>query len=244
MAHLGSEPAPMDAGEGSGTFQPGRVWNRMTLPSISCPQNFMEVRSMNRTFAMTLVLVGLVALSFPPNILAQQSAGAAEIIGQIRSNPETVTATSAPAPEGTESPQSCCAPFRGMTITDVIVSRTPPAGDPVPCFSCVPGADPFHIAVPFPEAIAFVGGPWSTVVTAHSQIPGPCTFGFVWFSVPFNGIVAGNSLNEVDCGANNVWLINFFNNTVPNVPGDAIAVGFVQAADGTVSTSFEQFVIQ
>ncbi len=201
---------------------------------------------MNRTFARTLVLVGLVALSFSPNILAQQSAGAAEIIGQIRSNPETVTATSAPAPEGTESPQSCCAPFRGMTITDVIVSRTPPAGDPVPCIGCVPGANPFHIAVPFPEAIAFNGNLWSTVVTAHVQIPGPCTFAFVWFSVPFNGLVAGNSLDIADCApqGNNVWLLNFFNNTVPNVPGDVVGVGFVQAADGTVSTSFEQFLIQ
>ena len=112
-----------------------------------------------------------------PNILAQQSAGAAGIIGQIRSNPETVTATSAPAPEGTESPQSCCVPFQGMTITDVIVSRTPPAGDPVPCIEPRKRRPRGSPCRPLPYSGSISRGDslrrWPLVNRRHGSFPNP-----------------------------------------------------------------------
>ncbi len=179
---------------------------------------------MNKTYSTIMfVVVALIALSLPPYVVAQQ--GDAEALSvQLR-----------------EGAESCCAPFGGFTVTDVIVARTT---DGVPCVNCLPGAAANHIAVPFPEAVAFVGVNWSYVVTLHSQIPGPCTAVFLLFSVALNQVIDGNSVDIADCGSNTLRLINFFNNPIPNAPGNAVAVGLVQASNGTVSTGFEQFVIQ
>ena len=161
------------------------------------------------------------------------------------SRPDQVSAVSVPASEAIASPSSCCTSWKGFDITGTLVAASrDPDVDVVPCVDCVGGAPAPNIGIPFPEAIFGVGRLLSTIVTFHSTIAGPCTVGFGWYSPGAGQFIAGNSLQLTDCGSNTIWLINFFGNQVPPAPGGAVAVGIIQALDGTVDVDYMQFFIQ
>ena len=152
------------------------------------------------------------------------------------------TAAATAAPEG---PEGCCSTWQGFNVTGTLVS---PAVPGVPCTGvdpggCVPGAAPNHFAVPWPEGRAFVGGTYVTTVSFHSTISGPCMAFFGWWSIPLGNWVAGSSRNFAECGPNIVG-VAFFSNVVPNTPGDTIAIGVIQASDGTTDVDYMQFLIQ
>ena len=139
------------------------------------------------------------------------------------------------------SPEGCCSAWQGFNLTGTLVAPTR-AG--VPCVNCLPGGQANHLAIPFPEGRAFQGGNYTTLLTFHSTIPGACTAHFVWYSLAFNQVIAGNTVNIMDCGPNNVWLVNFFDNIVPPAPGNAVAIGVIVASNGTTDTDYMQFQIQ
>jgi hypothetical protein len=153
---------------------------------------------------------------------------------------ENVTAETVSLPDEI-SPRGCCSAWKGFNLTSTLVAPTV-AG--VPCINCLPGAGANHLAIPFPEGRAFQGGNYSTLLTFHSTIAGACSAHFVWFSLALNRVIAGNSWNTADCGSNNVWLINFFDNIVPPAPGNAVAIGVIVASDGTTDVDYKQFLIQ
>ena len=152
-------------------------------------------------------------------------------------NPDNVRVVSVPAPEAT-SPSGCCTPWAGFGMTGTLVAPSVVAV----CTGCVPGAIGPDLGIPWPQGTAFIGAPWSTVLTFHSTVPGPCTALFAWLSG--GSPIAFNTTNIADCGANNLWAVDFSNNTVPPFPGDTIAVGFITASIGQVDHDLMHFEIQ
>ena len=139
---------------------------------------------------------------------------------------------------------ACCSAWQGFDFTGVLsVSPTNSSGN-ISCFNCVPSLNPSNIGMNFPEGRAFIGGTWSTTMTFHSTIAGPCVVAFLWVNAATRQTISGFASNIPDCGSNNIWLWEFFNFTVPNVPGDTIAVGIIQASSGAFDVDFEQFRIQ
>lgn len=154
-----------------------------------------------------------------------------------------VNAITAAVPEGSATPSGCCSPWQGFNITGTTVSRVT-AG--VPCINCVPGGSQNHVAIPFPEGNAFIGANWSTTVTWHSKISGPCTVFYGWWSLSLGRWIAGAPQNIANCAPDgeNVWATWLTNITVPNAPGDTIAVSVIQSGAGPVDTDYMQFFIQ
>jgi hypothetical protein len=150
-----------------------------------------------------------------------------------------------PVPAAPIGSQSCCSTWQGFDFTGLLaVAPTDPNG-PISCGGCVPGALGPSLGVPAPQGIAFQGLPWSTVMTFHSTIPGPCTVTFLWFKPPIAGPIQGFQGQINDCGTNAIWFNEFFGFIVPAVgPGNAVAVGIIQASNGTTDVDFEQFAIQ
>lgn len=140
--------------------------------------------------------------------------------------------------------EACCNSWQGFDFTGVLsVSPTNSSGS-IACVNCVPSLNPNNIGMNFPEGRAFVGGPWSTTMTFHSTIAGPCVVAFLWVNLATGQPISGLASNIADCGPNNIWVWEFFNFTVPNVPGDTVAVGIIQASNATFDVDFERFQIQ
>lgn len=154
-----------------------------------------------------------------------------------------VNAVTVAVSEGSNAPSSCCSPWQGFNITGTTVSRVT-AG--VPCINCVPGGGQNHVAIPFPEGNAFIGAAWSTTVTWHSKVTGPCTVFYGWWSLSLGQWVAGAPQNIGDCApaGENVWVTWLTNIIVPNAPGDTVAVSVIQSPGGLIDTDYMQFFIQ
>ena len=147
-----------------------------------------------------------------------------------------VTASTVEAAGTPEGPSSCCTSWQGFNITGTLPA---PLQAGLPCNTCGPG-----LHIPFPQGTAFIGNNWSTVLTFHSEIPGPCTVTMAWWSVPLNQFIAGGPENISDCGGNNIWWVSF-PVLVPNgTAGPTIAIGIIQASDGTTDVDYTQFVIR
>ena len=142
------------------------------------------------------------------------------------------------------STQACCSSWQGFDFTGVLsVAPTNSSGN-IACVNCVPSLNVNNLGMNFPEGRAFIGGLYSTTMTFHSTVPGPCTVGFLWINFASGQPIQGLASNIADCGPNNVWVWEFFNFTVPNVPGNTIAVGIIQSSTGLTDVDFEQFSIQ
>ena len=64
------------------------------------------------------------------------------------------------------------------------------------------------------------------------------------WSVPLNQFIAGGPENISDCGGNNIWWVSL-PVLVPNgTAGPTIAIGIIQASDGTTDVDYTQFVIR
>jgi hypothetical protein len=142
------------------------------------------------------------------------------------------------------SAETCCNAWKGFNFTGVLsVAPTNSSGN-IACANCAAGLNPLNIGMNFPQGIAYVGGAWSTTVTFHSTIPGACKAGFVWVNLATRQPIAGLVSDIADCGANNVWVWEFYDFIVPNVPGDTVAVGVISASNGVSDVDYEQFRIE
>lgn len=193
-------------------------------------------------------VIAMVALAIPSIGVGQQreltraeSAALLRLIRTAGSGSGGVRASSKQLPTS----RSCCSAFGGFNFSGVLAVSSTSGGTACDdCTATIPNPD---LAIKFPESILFRGQSASSTMTFHSQIAGPCTAAFGWFNVSLNQFIDGGSMNLPDCGANNVWFVEFFDHVVPNltqVVGTNILLGLITASNGTSKVDFEQFTIQ
>jgi hypothetical protein len=212
--------------------------------------------------SLAWIFAGVMILSLPVAVLAQRSGIPESQITPILQRAQQihslwkasgvvfpdqdqhVRAQSIPAATPPPNVDSCCSAWQGFNFTGVL-SVAPSDATGRSCVNCATGFTNNNIGIPFPQGRAFQGNKWSTFMTFQSTIAGACTVTFLWFRLPNTTTpIQGFQSHIADCGSNTIWVWEFFNFVVPATPGNAVAVGIIQASNGTMNVDFEQFLIQ
>lgn len=141
-----------------------------------------------------------------------------------------------------ESVASPRIPTDGKDVTAVMVARDQPE---LPCpTSCVQGANWPAIGLAFPQSLIHAGDTVEyTVLGVNGTYEGPCTRAFVALRLADNQVIDADAF-QTTCSPSSVFYSSWGGRTMPNLPGEAILLGFLIAADGTRDYNFSLFSVQ